>query len=44
MKRSLKHRHVTFLQEGDALANPAVWQEDDGSILFAYRGRHDEVQ
>jgi len=29
--------------EGDALANPAAIQEDDGSILFAYRGRHDEV-
>eukprot|EP01052_Picozoa_sp_SAG31_P058550 SAG31_NODE_17951_length_652_cov_0.750452_1_plen_34_part_10 len=21
-------------EEGDALANPAVWQEDDGSLLF----------
>ncbi|MEC9052741.1 MAG: glycoside hydrolase family protein, partial [Actinomycetota bacterium] len=29
--------------EGDALANPAVIQEDDGSLLIAYRGRHDEV-
>ena len=29
--------------EGDALANPAVLQQDDGSILFAYRGRHDEL-
>ena len=25
------------------LANPAVIQEDDGSLLLAYRGRHDEV-
>ena len=29
--------------EGDATANPAAWQEDDDSILFAYRGRHDAV-
>ena len=26
-------------EEGDALANPAVWQEDDGSLLFAFRGQ-----
>ena len=31
------------LSTGDALANPAVYQEDDGTIFFAYRGRHDEV-
>eukprot|EP01048_Picozoa_sp_COSAG05_P010083 COSAG05_NODE_869_length_6866_cov_20.524457_2_plen_522_part_00 len=30
-------------EEGDALANPAVWQEDDGTLLLAFRGRHDEV-
>ena len=30
-------------EEGDALANPAVWQEEDGSLLLAFRGRHDEV-
>jgi hypothetical protein len=29
--------------EGDALANPAALQQDDGSILLSYRGRHDEV-
>jgi hypothetical protein len=29
--------------EGDALANPAVWQQDDGTLLLAFRGRHDEV-
>ena len=29
--------------EGDATANPAAWEQDDGSVLFAYRGRHDEV-
>merc|ERR1712185_219707 len=43
MDHSILSHTVPVGLEGDALANPAAWQEDDGSILFAYRGRHDEV-